>query len=494
MANNQFPTPPSAPPPAFFDENTTLVPPEEIPPIPPNYQAPDSIAPPVIRESPFKIIVPVVLVLLVLGLIGFFVLKFLNAPKPAGSDPKNPTTITYWGLWETPSIMKPVIDTFESANPGIKVNYQLQSQLDYQERANTALDSQKPPDVIRLHSTWLPVFYTKLIPAPANTISETEIKTNFYPAARQLVLTSQVYGVPMTMEGLALFINTKMFEAKSLSAPKTWEDLATAAKSLTVRDSATGKITRAGVALGNTKNVDLWPDIVSLMLLQGGSNLLNPSEKSLTSTLKYYNSFAGAANGVWDSTLPNSTLAFANEKVAMILAPSWKAVDIQTINPSLAWKVAPAPQLPEVEPINWTSFWFEAVPKNSTHTEEAWKFVTFLSSAKAQQLLFESASKERGFSQVPANKSVASLAQQNPIIAAFVESMPTAQTFYTASLTHDSSTGLNARLIKYLEDALNGSVNGGQDAAVVAATLSNGFNQVLSQYRLVKPFAAPVAQ
>jgi multiple sugar transport system substrate-binding protein len=279
-----------------------------------------------------------------------------------------------------------------------------------------------------------------------------------------------------------------MFEALSLSTPKTWEDAQTAAKALVKRDSVTNKITRGGIALGNTVNVDYWPDIVSLMLLQGGANLLNPNATTINSTLRYYTSFASGANAVWDNTLPNSTIAFANEKVAMILAPSWKAVDIQTINPNLTWKVVPVPQLPDVTPVNWTSFWVEAVPKNSQHSQEAWKFLTFLSSAKAQQLLFESASKERGFSQSPAHKSVASIAQANPIAAPFVEALPTAQTFYTASLTHDSSAGMNSRLIKYLEDAVNAFASSGVgDTTDVVTTLTKGFNQVLSQYRLVSP-------
>src|SRR3989344_3892043 len=367
---NQFPTPPAPPPPAFFDDDDKppLTPPEEIPPIPPDYQTPETLAAPIVRESPFKIIVPILLIVIVIGLIGLVAYKLLGSKKTAVPSAQQPITLTYWGLWETPSIMKPVIDAFETANPGIKINYQMQSQADYQERASTALDSQKPPDVVRLHSTWLPLFYQKFFPSPANTVSAAEIQTNFYPAAKQVVISNQVYGIPITMEGLGLFANTKMLEAKSLPIPKTWEDLQVAAKTLTEKDQTTGKIIRAGVALGNTENVDAWPDIVSLMLLQGGANLLSPTEKSVTSTLKYYTSFASGSKATWDNTLPNSTLAFANEKVAMIIAPSWQAVDIQTINPSLTWKVAPVPQLPEVEPVNWTSFWFEAVPKNSTHS------------------------------------------------------------------------------------------------------------------------------
>lgn len=505
--NNQ--TPPA--PPSFFDPAATnpdpapmppppvssanLPPPEDVPPIPPNYEPPHPKAAPVVRPSPFRLIIPILLVVVVVVAVGYFGYQLLLKSRgPVAGKPKEPTTITYWGLWETAEIMKPVIEAFQADNPDIKVSYQMQSHADYQQRVMTQLDSGSPADVVRIHSTWLPLMYQKLIPAPANTITSTEIKTNFYPAARQVIIGDQVYGVPITMESLALYVNTKMFSALSLSFPKTWEDVQSAAKLLTDRDPTTRKIKRSGIALGTTNNIDNWPDIVSLMLLQGGANLLSPADRAVAGTLKYYASFAQGPEAVWDATMPNSTEAFANEKVAMFIGPIWKAIDIQTINRNLEWKAIPVPQLPEVDPINWTSYWIESVPKNSKHPQEAWRFVTYLSSAKAQQLLFESATKARGVSQPPANKAVAKIAQQNSIVAPFVESLPTAQTFYTASMTHDTDNALNFRLIKYLEDAVNTFAENGGDNPEATSTLILGFNQVLSQYRLVTPIPQPVEE
>jgi len=221
------------------------------------------------------------------------------------------------------------------------------------------------------------------------------------------------------------------------------------------------------------------------MLLQGGANLLQPSTETVSSVLNYYTSFQNDTDPVWDSTLPRSTLAFANEKVAAIIAPSWAALEIQAINPNLLWKIIPVPQLPESPPITWTSYWIESVAKNSKHPQEAWRFLKFLSTSQAQQLLFESASRERGFSQAPAHKAVAALAAQNPITTPFSSQLPNAKTFYTASLTHDSDTALNSRLIKYLEDAVNTTLQNPQSANQAALTLSQGFNQILSQYQLV---------
>ena len=92
--------------------------------------------------------------------------------------------------------------------------------------------------------------------------------------------------------------------------------------------------------------------------------------------------------------------------------------------------------------------------------------------------------------QVPGNKAIAQLASQNPISSALVPGLSTAKTFYTASQTHDGSTALNSRLIKYLEDAVN-AIAKKQDATKVVDTLNLGFNQVLSQYRLVNPLPTP---
>lgn len=485
---NEFPLPSPLP-------GSTLPPPEENPVVPPAYHPPQPVAAPPIKNSPLKFVAPVVGGLAIIGLIIFVVSRIFSGFKPATKTTAKSqvVTINYWGLWETPAIMKPVIAAFEAANPVIKVNYQLQSQQDYQDRLQTAIAGSNSPDIARIHSTWLPLFIKNLLPAPANTVSATEIQTNFYPVVgNSVIMNGQVFGVPMNMDGLVLFMNTNMLKQANLSAPITWEDLRTIAKTLTRRDQVTGKIARAGVALGNITNVRLWPDILSLMLFQAGANLLNPTGKEVAATLSFYTSFA-APGQFWDDTLPDSIVAFANEKVALILAPLWVVPEIQTINPALAWQTAPVPQLPGVDPVNWASMWIETVPKNAPHPQEAWKFVSFLASAKAQQILFESAIKERNLAQVPANKAASQLASQNPVDTALVTGLATAKTFYTGSLTHDNDTALNSRLIKYLEDAVNSTIRR-QDPNKTLETLGLGFNQVLSQYRLVNPLPTPTGQ
>lgn len=496
-------TPPdaAAPPQAAFvpaPTPTVFTPPEEAapPPLPP-VENPSMAAAPPPKSSPFRFLIPILLVLLVVGGIGFAAYKFLLSPGgstgPTGKTTPAPkatetVTITYYGLWEPESVMRPVLTEFEKQNPGIKVDYQMQNHVDYRERLQTALTKTPPPDVVRIHSTWMPMFISLLSAAPAQTITTTEISSNFYPAVNDAVVVgSQVYAVPTTFEGIALFVNESLLSTIQATAPTTWEDLKDIAQKLTQTDDTTGAITQAGAALGTTNNIDHWPDIVSLMMLQNGADMSAPDIDKAGVAIKYYTSFAKGTGRVWDESLPSSVQSFATGKVAMIFAPSWRALDIQSLNPSLKWKIYPVPQLHgQDQPVTWANFWVEAVPKSSAHPKEAWALVKFLASSGAQQILFNSASTARGFGQAPANKAVAETAVTNPIVGPFIQMAGSASTFYTTSLTHDGPTGINSRLIKYLENAVNGYLENQSDDTIIP-TLQQGFYQVLSEYNVITP-------
>jgi len=66
---------------------------------------------------------------------------------------------------------------------------------------------------------------------------------------------------------------------------------------------------------------------------------------------------------------------------------------------------------------------------------------------------------------------------------------PTARSFPLASRTFDN--GLNDKLIKYVEDAIN-SVEKGSSPDQALQTASGGFKQVFSQYGLTS--AAPASK
>jgi hypothetical protein len=67
----------------------------------------------------------------------------------------------------------------------------------------------------------------------------------------------------------------------------------------------------------------------------------------------------------------------------------------------------------------------------------------------------------------------------DPIVGAYVASGQNAQSWYLSDWTFDN--GLNDRIIKYYEDAVN-SVNQGQTITRSLETAAQGVVQVLSQF------------
>jgi len=381
-----------------------------------------------------------------------------------------------------------VLAEWEKTNPDIKINYSFQTPKEYRERLQSALARNEGPDIFRFHLTWLPMLKSELNSLPASVMSNSQFEASFYPAAAvHLRSGGSFYGLPLMADSLALYYNEDLLQAAGKSPPTTWEELRQVAYDLTVWDE-NGRIQTAGVALGTTNNVDHWSDILGLMMLQNKADLANPAvcsfqaEKEVclgADALTFYTLF-NKIDRVWDETLPASTLAFAQGKVAFYFGPSWRVFEIKALNPQLNFKVKAVPQLPEGN-LAWASFWVEGVAQQSEYQTEAWQFLKFLSSQETLETLYQSASGERFFGEIYPRKEMASLLENDPLVGPFVKQMPQAQTWYLCSRTFDN--GLNDQMIKYFEDAVN-SVNAGRSAREALQTTSEGVSQLLSKYGL----------
>jgi len=429
-----------------------------------------------------RILMILVFILLALGLVagGKFVLGFLAGSKEV--------TISYWGLWENDANVRSVITDFEVKNPKIKVSYVKQSPRQYRERLSAAIARGEGPDVFRFHNTWVAMLAGDLAVVPKTVMTPTEFSSTFYPVAKNdLVAGNAIYGVPMMTDGLGLYINEDLFAKAGASTPVTWEDVLTIVPKLTVKTDST--ITTSAIALGTTGNVENWSDILALMMLQNGANLVNLQGKEAEETLLFYRKFADPVDPMytWNETLDNSIYAFAIGKVAMILAPSWRAFDIKQIRPELRFKIIPAPQLPG-NTVSWASYWVEGVSNKSKMQPQAFIFLKYITSREVVTKLYSEAAKTRLFGEVYARTDLGATIEADPFAGAYAKQAKTAKSFPLASRTFDN--GLNDKLIKYLEDAVN-SVAAGSAPSAALITAASGFRQILSQYGLTSSSAPP---
>ena len=451
--------------------------------------------PPPPRGFPFAaILIFIVVAALLIG--GFFVVRQI---LKATQKPQT-VTLTYWGLWESESIIKPLIEEYQSAHPDVKINYIFQSPREYRERLQNALSQSKGPDIFRIHNTWVPMFKTDLSPIPSDVYSASAFESAFYPVAKSdLRLGPNYVAVPLEIDGLAMYVNDSLFSDAGLTPPTSWEELRRTAIDLSVCDSENGtcssgdKILVSGVALGTADNVDHWPDILATLMLQNNVNLNSPAGRPAEEALQFYTIF-NRSDHLWDSTLPNSTQAFAGGKLAIYFAPSWRVFDIQSLNRQLKFSVHPLPQLPldparGEKPITWATYWAEAVNAKSPYQKQSWDFLKFLTSSSSLQKLYQTASLTRAFGEPYPRGDMADQLKTAPYVGAYVSQAPSARSWYLASDTYDGPTGINSLLSKYFADSIN-SVNQGRSATEAVQTLNTGVNQVLSRYGLAPSLPA----
>jgi ABC-type glycerol-3-phosphate transport system substrate-binding protein len=292
------------------------------------------------------------------------------------------------------------------------------------------------------------------------------------------------------VDGLGLYVNNQIFTATTSAVPTNWDELRKTAFSLTIRDRQ-GQITRAGVAMGTTNNVAHWPDILAALMLQNSVDLTKPDAtvdakgRNLgADALRFYTIFT-TEDRTWDDTLPPDIIAFANGKVAMILAPSWEAHAIRQMSPKLDFSIYPFPQLSSQRKVTWASYWAEGVSKNSKHKKEAWKFLKYLSSKEALQLMYAETSKTRAFGEIYPRRDMAGSLQDAKYVGTFVGEAPDATSWYMSSGTFDN--GINDEIISYYQNAVNAITSQQRSSPESAiATVAKGVQQVLAKYRVVK--------
>lgn len=457
-----------------------------LPPAPTPDGGASSTPPAEVKKSPFRFLIPLLGVIVLVLIVAFVASRFIK-PEQAGKNvneaagASNEVVVRYWGLWEPPVIMEDIINQFEAANPGIKIRYEQQSIKDYRERLQNALTNGSGPDMFRFHFTWTSLLGNALAPVPQTVLTETDFENQQYPVAKRWLQSGKNYmGVPLMYEGLGLYYNKQVLEAAGKTPPKTWEELRRMAIELTVKNKD-GLIQRAGVALGTTSNVDHWSDILGVMLLQNGADPAHPTTQLAQDALTFYTIFS-TTDKVWDDSMPTSTIAFATEKAAMMIAPSWRAHEVRTMNPNLQFGIAELPQLPDTH-IGWASIWADGVSSKSSRAvqDAAWKFLTFLSQKETLRGWYAAASKQRLFGEIFPRKDMAEQLSTDPFVAAYLSQASYAKTWYLNSQTFDN--GPNDKIIKYYEDAVN-SVLKGDTAAKALTTAQAGISQIMNQYRL----------
>lgn len=433
------------------------------------------------------------LILIILFIIALLIIGSVVAMSMLGrrSPQTSGATLTYWGLWDDAASMQEMIKEYQQAHPEVKITYEVKDAKDsYRQRLLARIEKGTGPDIFRYHNTWVPEIRSILSAAPPSIVPAEQLKQDYYPViAKDVIINNAVVGLPLGIDGTLLVYNKKALSNAGIATPpKDWEALIDAAKKITVKNQE-NQIQFSGIALGTAENIEHFSDIIAGMFLQNGVNLVAlEGNQNANSVLEAYTAFATPPNDTWNETMPNSILAFANEKVAMIFVPYWQLEVLRQLNPDLDFGVSIFPQVRGGTKKVAASYWVEGVSSKSAHKDVAWDFLKFLSTKESLIKLAE-LDKKSGRSMIPRpypRKEMASLIIQDPFLGPVVQQAPDYDSMPLISRTFDGGRegqgGLNDGLIAYLRDAVNTILFGGSiDAAV--NTFSQGVTQIMDQFK-----------
>src|SRR3989344_2928667 len=410
--------------------------------------------------------VKIILIALVLLIAAGLIILGINTLKNREPEQIN---IVYWDFWDE-NLIRPVLTEFERTHPNTKISYTSQSQLNYRTRLSTQIKEGAGPDVFPIHNSWLPLFLNDISPAPSNIFSLGDYKSTFYPVAfDSFVASNQIYGAPLGIDGLALFVNTDILSAANVAIPTNWSEFVSGATKVTVKDS-NGLIKTAGAGIGTTTNIDYWSDILGLMLLQQQTvNLKDPSPETGAEVISFYTGFmTDPTKKDWDINLPQSTEMFTNGNLAFYFAPFIKASEIKAANPALKFKVVPVPQLPGGK-TTWGTFWGESVSNQAKFKKESWEFIKFLTSKEVSRV----------FAIPNARVDMASEQIKDEVLGPFIEQAPTYKFWYLSQVGSDG--GINDEMIKIWQIGILGVLQG-QSPQGVLSTINRDSKGVLTKY------------
>lgn len=296
-------------------------------------------------------------------------------------------TITVWGVYDDPQkINETLIADFKAKNPKVEVKYQSFDPATYENDILDALASGFGPDVLMIHNTWLLKHASKLFPLTAVQYPVGNYEALFPTVAVQdFTMNGDTYAMPLYIDTLATLYNKNLFDNSAITtAPTTWDTLTTLVPRLN-RINAGGQIELSAVALGSAGNVANSADILQLMMLQDGVQMVTEDltqarydNNAGIDALKFYTSFAnpGSPNYTWNRNLQPSLDSFAQESAVMTFAYAYQMGQVKEKNPFLSFGVAPIPQKAGSNlAVNYASYWGLAVTKTSRNPNLAWNFI-----------------------------------------------------------------------------------------------------------------------
>lgn len=409
--------------------------------------------------------------------------------------------LTIWGVFDNEDNYDEVNGAYRAIHPNVSIEYREFRFDEYEEELIRAIAEGEGPDIFLVQNTWVERFKTLMSPMPETitvgyqevrgkikkqvvdvlrtekTISQRALKSAFVDVVAKDVIRSfrpdeetapedRVFGLPASLDTLALYWNKDLFNAAGLAAPPTtWDAFQEAVIALT-KFKSDGELIQSGAGLGTSENVERAADLLSLLMLQNGTEMLSDDEDEVLfddqpssggtkgvlpglDAVRFYTDFANPTKEVytWNEEQTSSFEAFVNGTSAMFFGYAYHLPLIKTAAPKLNFAVATVPQIDGGRQANFANYWVMAVSKDSPDDDWAWDFIEFITTDEDVNALYLTAA-----DRPPALRENISTQLDDEELSSFASEVLTAQSWYHGQ----DVEAVEAALLELVDNVLNG--------------------------------------
>lgn len=382
--------------------------------------------------------------------------------EEANTTPTGTRTLDLWVLYDNTDAYQEQIQAFQSNMPGVIVRTKKFTNIDeYEDLIINELADGEGPDVFMIHNSWIPKHYKKLLPIPLDqpVVMNADLfrQTYFQAASDNLIIDEQVYGMPESIDNLAIFYNKQHFKdlvATSDHPGIMWDEIKEQVTTLTKRNNSPERFALAGIALGRGDNISSAVDILYAIMLQYGVEFYDEKHERATfansedgvEAFELFTSFAlpSYRNYSWNEYITGfapeekEINPFVRGKVSMIIGYPYlydeielgiqeqqksgsQHIDLEDVG------IAPFPQLlsssESTQRDTYASYFPLVVARTTDMPQEAWTLVQYLTSADALQTYHKKTNRPTS------RKDMVAEQQTEPLFGTFAFQAPFAKSY-----------------------------------------------------------------
>lgn len=276
-----------------------------------------------------------------------------------GNEPK--ADLVLWGTIDKRAIQPIITDLNDKNRDTFSIQYVEKSTDTFEDELINALASSSGPDLWLLPQDLILKHEDKVFVIPySSSLTERAFKDAFVSEAELFTNAVGVIGFPFTIDPIVMYWNKDLYQGAGISTPpEFWNDFLKNATVLNRYDEA-GNISQAGAALGEFSNIKNAKELVSMLILQTGNDIVDQESRELIfnekgnsilppaeSAVKFYNQFSDPAKDsyVWNRGMDEARRLFSSGRLANYFGFASDFGVIKNLNPHLNFDVAPVPQI-----------------------------------------------------------------------------------------------------------------------------------------------------